>query len=589
MSTVSPARGSARIVRVAGTVALLGVLLGGACFGYDACDARVTRSAAASAWASYTACLTGGVVPPGGHPSEHIRAVDVGLLVERAPAGSASSSASPPAQPQAEPDWPVRCRRHVEDLLPLVVSIARSDERAQSAVSLTARLAHPLDPARVEPAIVDQLSDALAVLGLPSLPSLPSRPSTSAAAPTDPKPLAEVLADIERRALVPIGALGASAVSSPAAPDPIPGTGLRLAWGARPPWTCRFEPGLGHARCAEVRGVPPEAQLIPVAEDDAAPMTLVRLLFTQDVPAGVVRADDGERIADDWKLPAFVRADGTVVTVAPVHGASVLRHADEEIALAIPGDASTTAISGDTVVWIDGDRLRARPFDGNGAMGPIADLGPLPPGEHSIALCRAHRTLAVRVTTGDAATTVFRAEADGEGSWSAPVASARADRPASVACDDDEMTLTWFAGSDAGGTRGTIRQIACAPHGCRSGEANLGAAWDVPDPDRDVVALGSRVLAVRHASRPSSIDTHPLEGILARFAPLDGLAAARDRVLVADARHGGVDPARVQAFSRDGVAVVVVTDRDGTVWAMRVGREGEVTPVAVEGGPPAAP
>jgi hypothetical protein len=244
-------------------------------------------------------------------------------------------------------------------------------------------------------------------------------------------------------------------------------------------------------------------------------------------------------------------------------------------------------------------------------MGPISDLGRLPPGEHAIALCRAHRTLAVRVTTGDAATTVFGGQTGrvggagesgnggngGNMSWSAPVASERADRPASVACDDGEMTLTWFGGSGGaprgggGGPAGggvTIRQIACTPYGCRTGEVVLGPAWDAADPDREVVALGSRVLALRHASRPSSIDTHPLEGILARFAPLDGLPDALDRVLVADATHGGIDPARVQAFSRDGVAVVVVTDRDGTIWAMRVGREGEVTPVAVEGSPPAA-
>ncbi|HEY6458668.1 MAG TPA: hypothetical protein VIY73_00915, partial [Polyangiaceae bacterium] len=411
----------------------------------------------------------------------------------------------------------------------------------------------------------------------------------------DPRPPPEVLADIARRALVPLCALGARGASLPAAPDPLPGTALRLAWGARPPWTCRFEPGLARAHCGEARGVPPDAEIIPVAEDEEAPMTLVRLLFTQDVPAGVVRADDGERIADDWKLPAFVRADGTVVTVAPVHGASVLRRADEEIALAIPGDASTTAIAADTVVWIDGDRLLARPFDRDGAMGPISDLGMLPAGEHSLALCRAHRTLAVRVTTGDAATTVFGTQTGhsggaGEGSageggdmsWSAPVASVRADRPASVACDDGVMTLTWFGGG------ATVRQIACTPHGCRTGESVLGPAWDAADPDREVVALGARILALRHASRPSSVDTHPLEGVLSRFAPLDGLAGAPDRVLVADARHGGIDPARVQAFSRDGVAVVVVTDRDGKVWAMRVGREGDVSPVTVAvGGTPA--
>jgi hypothetical protein len=50
---------------------------------------------------------------------------------------------------------------------------------------------------------------------------------------------------------------------------------------------------------------------------------------------------------------------------------------------------------------------------------------------------------------------------------------------------------------------------------------------------------------------------------------------------VSDATHGGVDAARIQAFSRDGVAAVVVTDREGKAWGLRVGREGDVGPIAV--------
>ncbi|MGH7297093.1 MAG: hypothetical protein ACRELB_19300, partial [Polyangiaceae bacterium] len=345
---------------------------------------------------------------------------------------------------------------------------------------------------------------------------------------------------------------------------------LRLAWGARPPWVCRFEPGLARARCFEPHGVPAGAELVPVAEDDAAPTTLLRVVFTQDTPAGVYRAEDGERVADDWKLPAFVRDDGSILEVAPVHAASVLRRGDAEIGLLIPGNASTSALAGDAVVWTDNDRLATRVVGHDGSLGPIVDLGPLPSGEHSIAMCRARRTLVVRVATGDRATTVFRSGL----AWSAPVESPRADRPGALACDDDRATLTWI-------DHRTVHQIACTPRLCTSEAAILDPAWDVAEPDRDVVALGDHVLAMRRATFPSVLDARPGEAVVARFAPLAQLVGAKDRVLVADAAHGGIDVGRIQAFARDGVAAVVLTARDGTAWPLRVGREGDVKAVAV--------
>ena len=89
------------------------------------------------------------------------------------------------------------------------------------------------------------------------------------------------------------------------------------------------------------------------------------------------------------------------------------------------------------------------------------------------------------------------------------------------------------------------------------------------------------MLALHHTSHPSAIDPRPVEAVTARFAAIGELASSRERVLVADVAHGGVEPAMVQAFARDGVAAVVVTGRDGAAWTMRVGREGEVSPVTV--------
>jgi hypothetical protein len=529
-------------VRIVLGVVAAAVVLGGACVGYEACDASQTRSAEASAWSAYGACLTGEPVAPGAHASEKLKALDLGRVEAEGASG----------------DWPARCRRHVEALVPLLQSTARHDDRASAAASLASRLATPVDPTRVDPALVDSLSDALALLSLPV---------ERAPSPADPAPPPPALPDITRAALTPLGTPG---VGAPAAPDPLPSAALRLAWAATPPWTCRFEPGLARAHCFEPRGVPAGAELLPVAEDDAAPSTLLRVLFTTDTPAGVIRAEDGRRVADDWKLPAFVREDGAILEVAPVHAGSVLRRADDEIGLAIPGNASASAIASDALVWIDSDRLAARDVGKDGSLGPLVDVAPLPPGDHSIGMCHSRRTLVVRVTTGDRATTVFRTEH----AWSAPVDSPRADRPASLACTDDEATLTWL-------DRDAAHQIACTPRGCASRQASLGAAWDVADVERDAVSVGKSVLVLRRATFHGALDSRPGEAVVTRFAAVGDLPAARERILVADAGHGGIDPVRIQAFARDGVAAVVVTARDGVAWAMRVGAEGDVRPVAV--------
>ena len=101
------------------------------------------------------------------------------------------------------------------------------------------------------------------------------------------------------------------------------------------------------------------------------------------------------------------------------------------------------------------------------------------------------------------------------------------------------------------------------------------------DVERDAVSVGKSVLVLRRATFVGALDSRPGEAVVTRFAPVGELPAARERILVADAGHGGVDPARIQAFARDGVAAVVVTARDGVAWAMRVGAEGDVGPVAV--------
>lgn len=86
--------------------------------------------------------------------------------------------------------------------------------------------------------------------------------------------------------------------------------------------------------------------------------------------------------------------------------------------------------------------------------------------------------------------------------------------------------------------------------------------------------LVARLASTRSATRPE-----PVQAVIARFAPIEGLAAAPNRVLVADAAHGGVDPASVQAFSRNGAAVVVLTSRDGAAWAARMSGAGEAGPL----------
>jgi hypothetical protein len=372
--------------------------------------------------------------------------------------------------------------------------------------------------------------------------------------------------------------LGDPGPASLAAIDPPAGVAPILAFSGRPARVCRFEPTLASVRCFDAPRAADDAQVIPVPSEAAA-ATSLRVLFTHDAPAGIVRlpADgrgDGQRIADDWNAPAFARSDGLVWTLVPTRSGSTLRRGADDVGIAIPGTPGASALAADAVVWVDGgNRLRARDLDADGSLGPIAELGPLPPGEHALALClatgAARPVLVVRATTGDQAATTFRVDR----AWSKPVASSRADRPASLTCHGTVAALTWL-------DQGAVHRIACTPGGCVRGDAVLGADWSGGDADRAVVDVAGRVLVVRVASRPSATGPEPVEAVVARFARLEGLVAAPDRVLLADAAHGGVDAASVQAFSRNAAAVIVVTARDGAAWAARLGSEGDLGAIA---------
>jgi hypothetical protein len=127
-----------------------------------------------------------------------------------------------------------------------------------------------------------------------------------------------------------------------------------------------------------------------------------------------------------------------------------------------------------------------------------------------------------------------------------------------------------------------VHQITCTRSGCARAEAALGAGWDGDDLDRVAVDVGGHIVAIRHAARPSVLTAEPVEAIVARVGSIAELARAPERVLVADAAHGGVDPASVQAFARGDDAVVIVNGRDGRVWGLHVGAAGDASPLRVE-------
>jgi hypothetical protein len=310
----------------------------------------------------------------------------------------------------------------------------------------------------------------------------------------------------------------------------------------------------------------------PAPTADAAPSTWLRAAIARDAPPAIVRADDGERLRAEADAPVFVGDDGTPMTLAASHGGLELLRGTTDLALAIPGNVplGSTAIARDAVLWVGADdRLHARVIDAAGTLGPIADIGPLPPGEHAFALCASRDVLVARVTGGDRAVTTFR---QGQGAWTTPVASARAERPATLGCHGPAATLTWM-------DHDVVRQIVCSVGACARVEAHLGPDWDGGDLDRTAVDVGGRVLVVRHATHPSALGPGSVEGIVARFARVAELASAPDRVLVADAAHGGVDPSFLQAFGREDAAAVVVGARDGRAWGFRVGAAGDAAPI----------
>jgi hypothetical protein len=522
------------------------VVLGGSCVAYEALDARVTRSAAAGAWRLYGACLTGEPLAAGQHADEKLRAIDLGLVS---------------LTDEQRGDWPARCTHHASALTEQLSAVSRRDPRWAEAARLARLAAAPVDPSRVDPSLVDGLSDALAAL------PLPSADTTSEKVPAPP-PAAR--ATLGRDGLVPLVTAGPASL---AFVDPPSGAAPTLAWSGSPARVCRFDSPLTTVRCIDAAAVPKGAETIPVPADDGVATIALRVLFTQDAPAGILRVDDGARVSDDWNAPAFVRADGDVWTLAPGRGGSLLRRGSEELSIAIPGAPSASVIAADAVVWTDAPgRLRARDLAPDGALGPIVDIGSLPPGEHVLTACRGtdhgRSTLAVRVATGQHAKTAFRVD----GAWSTPVESPRAERPASASCAGARLALVWFE-------HDVVRRIACTAGGCTRDEASLGAPWDLAEVDRAAVDLSGRVLIVRHASRSSAIGAPPVEALVARFAPVAELASAAERVLVADSGHGGVDPASVQALARGDAALVVVGARDGKAWGMRFAADSDAGPI----------
>ena len=560
-----------RVLRIVLVLAGVAAAAIGACVGLESLDVHVSREAASSAWRAYGACLVGTPVEVGDHVGDRLRAIDLGLLT----APAAAASGAPPAG-APEGDWPGRCARHADELARLLSAVADHDARWSEASRLARVAANPADRSRVDPAQVDALSDALARLPLPA-------PDTTAV--VDPSPPPGVTAALGAAQLAALGAPGRTEL---AADDPVHGAGLRLVWSADTVRVCRFDAGLARGRCFDGRATPPDAKLAPEPTADAAPSTWLRAVVTSDPAPVIVRADDGERLRAEPDAPVFVGDDGMPLTLANAQGGLELLRGTTDLGLAIPGSVplSSTALARDAVLWSGADdRLHARVIDAAGTLGPIVDIGPLPPGEHAFALCRssarptgadeddgAGEVLVARVTGGDRAATTFR---QGKGAWSTPVASARAERPATLACHGPAATLTWM-------DHDAVRQIVCSPGACARVEARLGPDWDGGDLDRAAVDVGGRVLVVRHATHPSALGPGSVEGIVARFARVAELASAPDRVLLADAAHGGVDPSFVQPFGREDAAAVVVGARDGRAWAFRVGAAGDAAPIQLE-------
>ncbi len=260
---------------------------------------------------------------------------------------------------------------------------------------------------------------------------------------------------------------------------------------------------------------------------------------------------------------AFVTGAGTAAVLA---GDRLLRVREGEVTASLDAPPAvgpgSPALVWDRLMWIEGDRLFARPA--LVAADPV-EIGAAPAEAERLRGCRSNEALAAavhgRVVHGVRPVAVTFHDASG---WSAPVASRAGVYEYDLSCRGREATLTWLEASEEGGDSRRVVQVRCTPEGCDRAEAP--ATFAGADPL--VADLAGKVLLVWAAQ----------DGTRARLAPLVELATAPDLGELPEPAASPVLARRL--FVRRGVAVLVYRTRDG-LFGLRIDAGGRVEPLAV--------
>jgi len=523
-----------------------------------------SRQLVANRWAELRTCLLGTGLPPGARPSQLLRSIQLSATLQDN--GS---------------QWPRSCVPYAEQL-----------DRALA--SPTMRTALGVLPQAREllsaPQIVDRGAEIDALFAALEAAQLPL-PKNHRAVPQPPAPAQATLHRSE------LGLLGTTPNlhSMKVTIDPQSGQVARLLLDQSPPLLCSLNAGprdqrWARASCRSLASSTGGQDGLRLARSEPGSADLV---YRQDVTGkdGFYDVASGLRVwrPRDARAQAVVRKSGvTTVLYAETRGEGIDRHvtsrrlvhlrpgrAPSNRRLPIPRNAQTLLLPHGLMWWAHSDSERGAKLFGQrlSDSGPGADqprrwlgkrelIGRLPTGSRHVADCASGTTQAVLFSTRGSEprhTLLFREQAMFQKLVDVGVVSGA---PA-LSCHGDTAILLQRRGN-------RIARMHCTIDGCRQASTSPLPGFD--DGVAAVAPIGPKLILVW---------TRPGEPVRLRMGAPDTLHQVADELLFDDEQHDGLEPIALRLVSNNGLALLLLSTRNGSTYGVRIPTSGRAAPLQV--------
>lgn len=573
---------------------VLAVVVGGGGYGLVRYQDAQQRRAVATAWSSFSRCLTGGDLKEGERPSGRFRNLQLVAMTmndaERVLEGS-------------DKPWPVSCASLGHTINETMRNAGMADATKKDLASTSEALAKALtEGSSLSVDLTDAIDAAFDQAKEMKVEIIHGVPAPRAPMPQAPL-TATYLATVE-----PLSR--ASFTLEGAFTDAHPAGALRMLVEEKgvdkSPFLCTFDPKLPTVTCktlpksiAEGHGL----RLLGTADDDSAP-----LVFAGDRgAAGIFRADTGEKVDAMYSYGGYAKKDGSSAVlgyngrdhdllITRRTAAGTIPRVKIEVDFELGNLYYSSQLLWDALLLRGINKqderklyaatldMRGEPFKDMGGVGILPEPGLIsgssdePP---HIQGCRTDKATIVRVK---GYSTDFMSFSIG-GKWTPPIAP---DLTGGVlSCHGTEAVVTRLEAAGEGSAwKTSFTQCHCNSAGCRDERVSMekflkGRYEFAPHEGHvDAVDLDGKLLVVWQAGDRG--------GVRMRLARPDQIEKAEDVILFDDmVKDGQVGKLStlfdLRLFSRDGFAILLMNTVAG-VHALRIDPGGKVAPVTVKWG-----